>query len=111
MLPQIPLWSVDRFPRVEAYAETIGAKTYAGTPGWVPRKTLGSISESLLERVDMAFNRHWIRSQIRRGAKVVDIGTPVSTPVGRTPLGPSPFYEMELQELSGYGRLWREHQP
>ena len=99
-------------PRVEAYAEKLGgAGTYAGTPGWVPRTTLGRVSPSLLERVDIAFNRHWIRSQMRQGKKVVDIGTPVDTPVGRSPLGPSPFYEVEMQELSGYSRMWREHQP
>lgn len=96
--------------RVNAHAAKIGADTYPGTPGWVPRTAIGKVSPSALNAVDLAFNRSWIRKEVGNGSRIVDIGEPVSVPRGMDPLPPSRFYNMELQEMVGYDRVWRDYQ-
>jgi hypothetical protein len=90
--------------RVVPYAEKHGYDWYRGTSRWVPRKTLERISPATLQRIDLWFNRRWIRREMRRGSDIVDIGEPAGYPR-------SAFYEMERREVSGYPRYRQDPQP
>ncbi|TFC07127.1 hypothetical protein E3O46_13490 [Cryobacterium glucosi] len=81
--------------RVVPYAEQIGARTYAGTPSWVPLRN---------ETIDLFFNKAFISSEMRAGTRIVDIGAPA----GATP---SQFYELEQRLLNGYTNYVKDLQP
>ena len=91
--------------RVIPYARTHGYGYYAGTPSWIPRRTIErSMGADRLRSVDLWFNRAWIRGQMRQGHRIVDIGEPPG-------YRPSEFYDMELNEVSGYWNYTRDPQP
>ncbi len=95
----------DMAGRVVPYAEAKDLGWYRGTPRWVPRRTIERLaSTEARERVDLFFNKLWIRSRIAHGAKVVDIGEPAGYP-------PSRFYDMELEQLRDYWNYVRDTQP
>lgn len=91
--------------RVIPYAERNGYGYYKGTPEWVPRKTIARMaSPATLDKVDLLFNKRWINSQMRQGNRIVDIGEPPGYP-------PSDFYNMELNQVRGYGNYSQDIQP
>jgi RHS repeat-associated protein len=90
--------------RVIPYAQKNGYGYYKGTPGWVPRSAIQRVSPATLQMVDMAFNKHWIKQQVRRGNRIVDIGQPRG-------YRPSAFYEMERRQVRGYGNYVKDYQP
>ncbi len=90
--------------RVIPYAERHGYDWYRGTPRWVPRNLIERVSPRTLERMDLWFNRRWIRGEMGQGSRIVDIGEPPGYP-------PSRFYDMELDEVSGYCNYCRDPQP
>lgn len=90
--------------RVISYAEKNGLDWYKGTPGWVPRTAIEKVSPRALEKTDLWFNKRWINSEMRGGSRIVDIGEPPGYP-------PSPFYNMERQQVSGYWNYVQDIQP
>ena len=90
--------------RVIPYAEKNGYGYYPGTPSWVPRQTIGKVSQKGLERIDMSFNKQWINHQMKAGNRVVDIGEIPGMPASK-------FYNMERQQVSGYSNYFRDPQP
>jgi hypothetical protein len=81
--------------RVIPYAQAHGYDWYRGTPRLIPFRN---------KRVDMWFNRRWVRKEMRGGSRVVDIGEPLGMP-------PSDFYNMERAETEGYWNLVLDLQP
>jgi RHS repeat-associated protein len=81
--------------RVIPYAERHGYDYYKGTPRWIPFRS---------QKVDLWFNRRWIRSAMQQGSRIADIGEPPGMP-------PSVFYEMERAETSGYFNYFQDPQP
>ena len=84
----------DMTNRVEPFAQKIGARTYKADPT-APREMW------------MENNRLWIRKQVEDGCTVYDCGPAP----GRSnfPEPTSPYYKMELGELTGYPnyvRVW-----
>lgn len=91
--------------RLVPYAERKGYGYYAGTPKYVPRKTIAhTISPAMLDKIDLWFNKRWINSQMRKGNRIVDIGEPPGYP-------PSPFYDMERQQTREYWNYVQDTQP
>jgi len=90
--------------RVIPYADAHGYDSYSGSPRSVPRQAIERISPDQLERIDLAFNKRWIRDKIRVGSQIVDIGEPPG-------YRPSRFYEMELREVDGYPNYDQDIQP
>lgn len=81
--------------RVTPYAERHGYDYYRGTPRWVPFRS---------QRVDLWFNRRWIRGEVKQGSRITDIGQPPGMP-------PSVFYDMERAETRGYFNYFEDLQP
>lgn len=90
--------------RVIPYAESNGYGWYNGTPSWVPRNSIERVSPRALETTDLWFNKRWINKQINSGSKIFDVGEPSG-------YQPSQFYNMELQQVSGYRNYFRDSQP
>lgn len=81
--------------RVVPYAERHGYDYYQGTPRLIPFRN---------QRLDLWFNKRWIRKEMRRGSDVVDIGEPAGMP-------PSPFFDMERAATRGYPNYRQDPQP
>jgi RHS repeat-associated protein len=81
--------------RVIPNAERHGHGYYPGTPRFVPFR---------FERLDLWFNKRWIKREMRRGNEIIDIGEPSGMP-------PSRFYEMERRLTHGYSRYREDPQP
>src|SRR5699024_5744252 len=94
----------DMLNRVIPYAKENGYIFYRGTSRLVPRRMMEKFSPKLLEKTDMWFNKQWIRREIRRGSRIIDIGEPPG-------YRPSPFYEMERQQVRDYWNHMKVPQP
>lgn len=57
-----------------------------------------------LNKVDLWFNRRWIRGEMGAGSRIIDIGEPPGW-------NPSSFYNMELEQVAGYGKYFQDIQP
>jgi len=54
--------------------------------------------------VTLWFNKRWIKNQMRRGNRIIDIGEPPGMP-------PSDFYDMERRLTNGYWNYFQDIQP
>jgi hypothetical protein len=72
--------------RVIPYATEHGDDFYKGTPKYIPFR---------IHKLDLWFDKKWIRREVRQGSRVIDIGEPPNMP-------PSDFYDMERAETQGY---------
>ncbi len=77
------------------YAEKNGADFYKGTPKWVPFRN---------EKVDLLFNKRWIKGEMCGGSRIIDIGEPAG-------YRPSAFYDTERAQVDGYWNYFQDFQP
>lgn len=96
--------------RVEPYALANGYGYYKALPQPIYNATQKYLPEAAHDAVHLWANKKWINYQMAQGKYLVDIGAPAPLP-GKPALGPSPFYEMELQQVAGYPRYSTHYMP
>jgi len=66
---------------------------YTATPSYIPFR---------IQKLDLWFDKKWIRREVQQGSRVVDIGEPPNMP---------PSDGMERPETHGYGNYSQDPQP
>lgn len=89
--------------RVIPYVDKNGYGHYGGTPKIIPRG-LERVTPNTIKKVDLWFNKSWLDSEMSSGSRLIDIGEPPGLP-------PSEFYNMELNQVDGYGNYFQDIQP
>jgi RHS repeat-associated protein len=98
--------------RVSPYADLHGMGYYKALPPKVY-----SFTETYLpsrhDSIHLWANKKWIDYQMMQGKSLVDIGAPAEAlrPAGVPALGPSPYYNMELEQVAGYPGYSQDPQP
>jgi hypothetical protein len=97
--------------RVQPYADAHGMGYYTALPNKFYDFTEDHFPNSY-ESIHLWANKKWINYQMMQGKSLVDIGAPAGAPPpGVHVLRPSPYYNMELEQVAGYPRYSQDPQP
>jgi len=99
--------------RVQPYAIDNGYGYYEALPKPLFRAGEKYLGHDLNESVNVWVNKKWINYQMMQGKGLVDIGAPdpALRPPGVPPLPHSPYYSMEMDQVSGYSGYSQDIQP
>jgi hypothetical protein len=98
--------------RVSPYADAHDMGYYKALPPAVFNFTETYLPKSH-DSIHLWANEKWINYQMMQGKSLIDIGAPDEAlrPAGVPALGPSSYYNMELEQVAGYPGYSQDPQP